>query len=383
MKRVKSILLFSTLSVVISCIKPFDPVIDGDAEAKYVVSGKITDLEGWQEVSVSTSSSVENPEYIPVEGCQLSIFDDKGDVFLLEEYEPGKYRTWIGQEYLRRGISYQLKVVTPAGEELVSGFDTMPAGPPLDSIYYYIEDHPTNDPEKDHRIMQFYVDLDAEGDFSRYYKWEVIETWEYHSPLAIEYYYDGTTHHVDPPDSSYYVCWSSGIKPEVYTLSTATLSSNIYHQFPLNYVDGESSRLSVLYSILVSQMAISEEAFSYWEKLRINSTQGGALYEKQPIAIQGNIMNTTNPEKEVLGFFYAASESSRRYFYKDVEGIELAYNDLCQIDVPERKGWLVYVPADYPVYYYFNELAQKRILSNECVECWLRGGTLTKPDFWP
>jgi len=37
----------------------------------------------------------------------------------------------------------------------------------------------------------------------------------------------------------------------------------------------------------------------------------------------------SSPEKDVLGYFYAASESSRRYFYHDIKGITLDFNDGC------------------------------------------------------
>jgi hypothetical protein len=171
--------------------------------------------------------------------------------------------------------------------------------------------------------------------------------------------------------------------PEVFTLATASFTSNNYPQVPLHIIDGRSSRLSVLYSILVRQLAISEKTYNYWEQLRENSAKEGGLYEKQPLAIEGNIQNASDPGKTVLGYFYAASESTRRYFYSDIPEIEFTFNDLCQEDPLGRMGWREYWPRDYPVYYYFNELNLLRILANECIECQLRGGTTDKPDFWP
>jgi len=140
MHQIKNIIYIFSMLLLFSCIKEFDPQIDSNVAIKYVVSGRIIGTEGWQVVDVSISSPIQAPEYIPVSDCQVTILDDKGNVFLLEENNPGQYRVWIGQEYLTPGTSYQVKVTVPTGEELVSGFDRMGKGHPIDSVYYIIED---------------------------------------------------------------------------------------------------------------------------------------------------------------------------------------------------------------------------------------------------
>ena len=382
MHQIRNITVLFILLLLYGCIKPYVPLIETNAKNKYVVSGRITDNEGWQEVDVSMSSPIESPEYLPVSKCQVKILDDKGNVFSLDEFAPGSYHAWIGQEYLVHGNSYKVKVTTPSGEELESGFDKMPAGPALDSVYYIIQDG-TISSGFIHKIMQFYVDLYAEGNYSQYYKWEITETWEYHAAHAIEYYYNGTFNKVDPPDSTNYVCWITVPVKNIFTLSTKNLASNIYKEFPLHYIDGSSSRLGILYSMMVRQQALSEKAYNYWEQLRINSNEQGGLYEKQPLAIKGNMVNVSNPNKSVLGYFYAASESSRRYFYKDIQGIVLGFNKNCTEEGLGRNGWAEFSPPDYPVYYYFPVTWILLILTPGCVDCRMAGGKTVKPDFWP
>jgi Domain of unknown function (DUF4249) len=383
MHQIKNILILFSILLLFGCIKPYDPQIDSNSANKYVVSGRITNTEGWQEVEVSVSSPIESPKYVPVSRCIVYIRDDKSNTFLLTEYKPGQYHVWMGKEYLTPGTSYKVMVVVPGREILVSGSDTMPTGPQLDSVYYLLKDVPTSDPAISQRIMQFYVDINAEGGFSQYYKYEVEETWEYHAPHPAEYYYDGTFHKIDPPDYSNKVCWYTGLVKNVFTISTKSLSHNTYKQYPLHIIDGHTSRLSILYSILVRQLAVSEGAYNYWEQLRINSNEQGGLYEKQPLAIKGNMLNSTHPEKEVLGYFYTASESTRRYFYKDVQGIDLDFFNQCTEEGLGRMGWKEFGPDDYPVYYYYPTTHSLLILSRECVDCRLLGGQTVKPDFWP
>ncbi len=384
MHRHRNILAVLGMAMLFSCIKPFDPVIDSNVENKYVVTGRVTNTEGWQVVEVSLSSPIESPEYIPVSSCQVKILDDKGNIFTMEEYVPGHYRVWMGQQNLAPGTSYQVKVTTTDGEELESGFDQMLEGPPIDSVYYHIEDIPTPNPNVFLTVMQFYVDLNAVGNYSHYYQWEVVETWEYEALHPVEYYYDGTFHEVKPPDYMNKVCWITQLVKNVYTVSTKNLSQNIYTMYPLQTVDGSSSsRLGIMYSTLVRQLALSEGAYKYWDELRINSNEQGGLYEKQPFAIKGNLVNINNPDKVVLGYFYAAFETTRRYFYHDIEGIVLNFNSECYESGLVPFFWRDVSPREYPVYYYYNETGALRILNRYCVDCRLQGGTTVKPDFWP
>jgi hypothetical protein len=87
-------------------------------------------------------------------------------------------------------------------------------------------------------------------------------------------------------------------------------------------------------------MAISETAYLYWDQLRINSNDQGGLYEKQPLAVKGNLEEVSGSGKAVLGFFHAASVSSIRLFLVN-PGLELTYPDYCN---------------EYSLEEYFNEL---------------------------
>jgi hypothetical protein len=371
------------LALLAACIKPYDPPVPSSAAAKYVVAGRVTDAEGWQVVEVSLSSPIGDPSFIAVTGCDVKIADDRGNIFNLEDNGNGQYRIWLGSEYLVPGTSYMVIVNTPEGDSIQSTYEKLTLGPPLDSVYYILEDIPTSNPEVNLRGMQFYVDLRAEGYESRYFMWDVVETWEFHTPKAVEYYYDGSFHKVDPPDSSNMICWSSGLVKNIFTISTKSLSQNIFIKYPLHFVDGHTSRLGILYTILVTQLTLSEAAFNYWEQLRVLVNEQGGLYEKQPLPVIGNLSNITHPEKEVLGYFFAASASSIRLYYKEVEGLELDFFDYCGEEILGQGGWKKFHYYDYPIYYYYNPIVGLRLIDAECVDCRLLGGTTIKPEFWP
>jgi hypothetical protein len=368
-----------------SCIMPYEPHIETRNINKYVISGQVTDNSEYQTVSISMASPVGDPQFIPVSGCYARITDDKKNQFVMQEAadEAGVYKVQIDRSYLLPGISFKIDIITPDGVSIVSDFDRMPRCPEVDSVYYLRKDIFTDIPGEIAKGIQFYVDLDGGDINSHYFRWEVIETWEYHATYPMEWYYDGSVHHIYPPDYSRMVCWSTKLVKNIYTLSTENLTENKYEMLPLHFVDNRTPRLQYCYSLLINQIALSEGAYSYWDQMRINSTGQGGLYEKQPLAITGNLHNTTDPDQKVLGYFSASSVKSKRIFISNVENLELDVPTFCTPFMP-KYGFKELSPSDYPTFLMGDKNGWWMVFLNmECVDCLTIGGTNIKPDFWP
>jgi hypothetical protein len=369
--------------VLSSCIKTYEPVIKSDDKSKYVVSGNLTDAGGQQTVNVSMTSAIDNPEFIPVVGCLVVISDDKGHDFVMTDGGDGNYSGDIDTAFLKPGNSFMVSVHTPDGMDIVSNYDLMPTCPDIDSLFYVRLDLATSDKEVFDKGIQFYVDLKGQETDSRFYRWEAIETYEYHATYPREWYYDGTVHHIWPPDYSRKVCWKTELVKNIYTLSTTQLSENKYLNYPLHFVNNLTTRLAYGYSLLLNQYAISEAAYTYWEQQRANGFENGGLYERQPMSIKGNLVNVTYPDHEVLGFFGASSVRSKRIFVNPFKDLELIYSDYCTPSALRYGLWEI-DPRDYPAFLMGNAYTYYLVVfNNECVDCLLLGGINVKPDFWP
>jgi hypothetical protein len=68
MRLIRNITPILVMLLMFACIKPYKPVIESNAANKLVVSGRVTDVEGWQEVDVSMSSPIGSPDHLPVSG---------------------------------------------------------------------------------------------------------------------------------------------------------------------------------------------------------------------------------------------------------------------------------------------------------------------------
>ncbi len=389
------LLYFSAILVLMlsSCVKRFEPEINKTDVEKYVVTGQVIMGDAVQVVNICTSSPITKPEIKPVTGCQVTILDAKGNSYIAKDVWGGNYEAVIPVIAMVPGNSFKVDIVTSGGVHITSDFDQIQDCPPVDSVYYVVQHLPTSSPIEFNDGIQFYVNLDAQNYACRYYKLEATETWEYHTQYPIEWFYTGYLHHVFPPDSSKMVCWRTSKVRDVFMVSTKDLAQNKYLRYPLHFVDNLSSpRLVYGYSLLIRQFALSDAAYEYWEKIRVNSQEQGGLYESQPLSVKGNLHNITNPGQDVLGFFGATTVRQKRIFVKNVPDLPLEFVFNC---VFGNLQWgLQGAPAYmYPIYLpprivFQGDSAIRTYdvisIDHECVDCTSTvGGKNVKPDFWP
>ena len=335
-----------------------------------------------QTIYISKASDIGNPHYNPVSGCDVKIIDGEDHIFQLDENEEGVYQGFINQEYLYIGSAFKTEIVTPEGELIISDFDTLQDCPEIDSVYYEIVKTNSSEPEfviTDEQV-QFYVDYDGTGTDSRYVKWEIEETWEYHAKYPMRWYYDGVLHEIDPPDYSKNVCWTTNYIRGLYLATTDNLSENKYKKFPIQAINNTSQRLAYGYHMVVKQFAISKEAYEYYNNLKKNVLSDRGLYYSQPVPNRGNLTNMTNPDQTVLGFFYTGGVQTKTMFIYPLDDFELDVVYYCSA-VPLGKAGFRKIPwRDYPAWIWVPGLLW---ISEDCVDCTCSGGTQDKPDFWP
>lgn len=369
-----------------SCFKAYEPEIEGSDFNKLVVSGQVTDIIGYQVITITKSSSINEQVEIPVTGCNVIVFDDKGNQFAMADSAgDGKYRGHIDARYFTSGSSFKVEIIAPDGDKIVSDFDQFSISPEIDSVYYVRKDLPTSDPDVFTEGIQFYVDMEGNSSDSRFYRYEAFETWEHHAVYPIEWLYNGSkVIQLFPPDYSKYVCWTTLLVRNIFTLSTDKLAENKYKQLPLHFVDNTTARLLYGYSLLVKQHAISETAHKYWSQLSTNSTEDGGLYNTQPLSVKGNLHNVTHPDEVVLGYFGISSVKSKRIFIENVENLEMNYQVPCTFIPLGKWGFASFVHLPKPLYLVGNSQGwEPFIMTAECVDCTSMFGKIEKPEFWP
>ncbi len=405
------IIIVSLTLFALSCISPFEPNYKGE-DNLLVVDGSLIKGVETQVIKISRSSSIVHPKYQnvkyqPEKNCQVKIMDDSGNEFFFKEELPGEYVASINDEFLNYGTQYKLIFSIPGGGNYESGYQKLLKTAPIDSFYSIKENH--YDPlmnQENIEGLQFYVDLDAPDDASKYYKWQIEETWENHASHKIDGIWDGSTiRFYNPPSDTLYYCWETKTVDGIYTASTTNLSQNVIKKIPLHFKLSSSKTLIFKYCATVKQFALNKEAYDYWHTKEIELTESGQIYTKQPYQLISNISNTDNAYEKVLGFFWVSSCTLKRIFVENpfnngsgpdnncdrattcdlyyTENYE-AYLDFLYDEITFMK-WGRDFPNTPPLFFYI-EHVYKLICFNfskdECVDCRERGGTIQKPDFW-
>jgi hypothetical protein len=381
MKKKSTCFILFIFLILQSCIEEYQPKLKNFAKDKYVISGEITDIEGFFTIYVSKSSSVYNPQKQPVSNCDIKVTDNKGTIFNFTESISGEYIAFIEQQYLNIGSSFKVDIVTPEGDLISSEYDSLLACPPIDSFYYEINEKATSDPDYNIPFVQFYIDYNGSNTDTKHIKIDIEGTYEYHSEYPLKWYWDRGVHELTEADYSKQICWRTVKEPDIYILSTENLNENIYTKFPIHTIPNTSEKLIYGYSLLIKQKSISEDAFLYYEKVKANIVKEESLYGTQPQQIEGNLYNVTNPDKKILGYFNVNGINTKRIFIESIPNFEIIYNPPCYpIPLEEGPGFL---GSTYTILWYYDDNPLAYTLTTSCVDCTSLGGSIEKPNFWP
>ncbi len=380
-------LVLLSLLLLAGCIERYYPEEEDLRAGTLVISAHLNDIPGIQKIQISRSVALNRTVFKPVSGCYVEVMREDGEACEFLEATAGLYDSELDQTFLQAGSSYRLAVITPEGHSYESSFETLHASPPISSVYYKKEDHPTADPQEEEEGVRFYMDFEIEKEQARYLRWEVVETYELHNPNYPTRVYGLDRRMRDLPDSSKSLtCWITRQIPLIYTLDLLQVEGSVYREFPLHFVTGTTQRLHHRYSLLVRQLSLSQEAFFYWNELAKNLQSKGGLFDTQPSLTPSNICNVDDAEEQVIGFFSISGASEKRIFVQAVPDLEL-YQDpyYCAPGVYPMFLWR-YPREKLPLY--LAEAALYGIVESgevrdECVDCSLiKGASATKPEFW-
>lgn len=382
MKLIKYILsLILAASLLDSCVTPFEPVGHEGAENILVIEGDIN-ANGVTEVYLSRSQKLKDANKRSfLSGAIVWIESEKGAKYFANQTVTGKevsYRT--PSLNLDRTLKYKLCVSLQGGHLYESQLVPVLTSPPIKSIGF----------ERDtvKKSVTFNVSTEDPLNSTKYYKWTYTEDWEFSSHIYTTYIYNPATFSIDELnyDKNIYYCWNKGSSTSILIASTTHLSSDKVEKMPLVSMGSTDDRISILYSIEVTQRAITQEAYQYWDNLKKNSDKVGGLFSPQPSEMMGNIKCISDPTQVVLGYISAGVTVSKRFFASHSEMKTYSYYHNCAIVEPETQSpptaWSSLYQEGYMVADY--DLGQRKTkwAIAYCVDCRFRG-TKNKPSFWP
>jgi hypothetical protein len=355
------------------CVEKFTPETT-EKKNLIIVEGLVTDQFESYKIKLSRSRPLGLKYKVdPVTGALVTVSDDLGNHYSFHENDRGIY--FSDSSFFRgeTGRKYSLHIRASDTLGFYSYYESVPVEmkpvPPIDSIYY--EKITVRESELlSNKIDNCQIYLNAHDDSGncKYFRWDFTETWEFHL-------------HYEFPN---FACWLTSRSGNIMIKSTNGLASDYINRYPLYYIPETSDRLEVKYSLLANQYSLSQDEYTYWEKLRSFADQVGGLYDMVPANVPGNISCVTHPEEQVLGYFSVSAKASKRIFIKDHFAGQVNLYSACAQEKISNPGviqglgsWIwILERNDFAVPPYVVITSDQR-----CIDCTLRG-TNIKPVFW-
>lgn len=371
------------------CVEPYAPDVISAPTSYLVVDGFING-NGITRITLSRTANLSATTPPPVEkGAKLFVVDDSGLSYALTEKNSGFYQS--DSLRLNAARKYQLRITTASNTTYESDLVPLKVTPPIDKLDWKLDGE------------QVRVSLSTQDPTqqSRYYRWGVIETWEFNAAFKSQLEYDTQKKIIVARVTPIYTCWRTERPSNIKQGSSAQLSQDALTDISILSINNRAERLKVRYSVLVSQYAETAAEFAYLELLRKNTEATGTVNDPLPTQLTGNIHRTDVASETVLGFIGAHTVQYKRLF---INRQELNLPTAWQFDTPytncTQSQELAPDPGDkipvvipytkvfngidtVPIDYLVIDGAQKGYIgsSRACADCRTRGSNV-QPSFW-
>jgi hypothetical protein len=366
--------------VVVDCVEPYDPPASASNPNFLVVDAFVDVNNGSASVKLTRTVPLASNELPAFENNAIvSLEDESGSIYQLNNTTSGTYN--VSSLNLDLTKKYRLNVRTTSNKEYQSDFVEIKVSPEIDSISYFTDEYDQ---------LNINVNThDATGG-SRFYRWHVVETWEYQSNYPSGYILRDGIVYERPPAQGIHTCWRTDATTQIMIGTTQHLEQDIVVNYNLMKIPGGAFKIARKYSLLVQQTVLTPDAYEYWKNLKTTTEGLGGLFDPMPSQVVGNIRCISDPTEEVIGFFSGAYVSEKRIFITPddlpedfpeyrapiclLDTIDIA--DLPKVTDPDALIFPIY-PLGFPVVIGYATSDKK------CIDCRaLAGGVTTRPSFW-
>lgn len=314
----------------------------------------------------------------PETGARMQVEGSDNSVWPLPEVGKGVYRDSFA---LNPQLQYRVRIQTSGGETYLSDFVPFRSTPPIDSVNFLVKQDD----------IDIYVNSHDPANNTRYYQFNWDQVYEYHSGAYSVFEYDRKHDTVvQRPDSDQiWRCWLPSSSSSILLTSTTRLAQDVVSLYPVKSIPIGDVQLSVLYTILVRQYALTQDGYNFLSLMQKNTESLGTIFDAQPSQITGNIHSLARPTEQVIGYISAGTvQQLRLWIYpQQVPGYYYYFCNTPDTLLPANSDLLKNFGSLYtPIYAKSNGPVPTGYYSNwtDCIDCRLvGGGTNKKPDFWP
>ena len=320
-----------------SCIETFHP--DVDLDSSYIVVSGFISNEDAIKVIVERSINPETGISSKIVGATVKLLGNNGTEEFLFERNDGIYQ---GETIGLPNVSYSLEIILPNARVIKSDWQLLKSGAVVGELSLEQTTRLEFIDGFENKIngLDLNLYLNEPNKVSKYYRWTLQGTYEFHSPLSAD------------------ICYVRDFFTGNFILGESISNNSDIISKNLAFLESNGKKFAIGYSMEVKQYALNSDAYNYWKKIDDQQNNVGSVFDSPPSQILGNLEYLNNDELQVLGFFEASYVSSSRIFINPSDFViePTLETSPCSFDNPP--GW--------------------------CSDCTtLVGSTRNKPGFWP
>ena len=382
-------LLLTILTAFISCIEEYkiSDEVSTDYQSELVIQGRILSGESSTfYISRTLPFGSENGMDYKIENAEITIIGKNGFKSEPATYDRQKEQYTIDTMNLPANTQYAVNILL---EDTVyqSDFQELQTSPEIDAITY----------KENNDGISIHVSTHDKEDGSRAFMWTYEEDWEFHSDIDFvhssgKFLYNNDIYPIVGMENPYLYCWGHQKSGNIHIYSTENLKENAVKEHELLQIPINDIRIYYIYSILVNQWVLNNEAYNYYKTLKLYSENMGGLFSPIPTEIDGNIKCISNPSVKVKGYVIAATIVEKRIFIyeNDFQNINSEYSNCMKFTPANYSNWTsswmeIMRAGNAVIYTTHGDLDESSILYyKECFDCrTVKESTKKRPDFWP
>lgn len=319
------------------CIELYEFEVKNDQPA-LVIEGQISNVSyneskqypadgRYFTVKLRLTNDVTNVRDEMVTGAYVSLISSEGDRWDYAEKGEiaGEYILCNDEFSATNDMRYKLEVLLSDGDSYESNWEQLPENVPGEMGDIKFEE---TELEKlvfraGEKVIRSFKGIDVTVDLPAtksgstiYYRWDFTPTWIYEAALISSLRND-------------YKCWiQDPYYLSQYVLQKDNAGSYAKKLFFLETIS--NSRIYGRFSVLITQIAASEEYFNYYKEMQDQGNRGG-LFDAPPYNLKTNL-NSGDPNKEVFGYFGVVDEQAKRWYFNRTDAsylVKNAWKDEC------------------------------------------------------
>ncbi|MDN3205438.1 DUF4249 domain-containing protein [Algoriphagus sediminis] len=372
------------LLLILACREPFEPDIEPSDQNVLVVEGYL-DSDGSPSIlKLSFTSELDGPiqDNSGLLGASIFLESSSGNQFPLTEIGQGEYLhetdipevdTYRLRIFLRNGNSYTSEELRP-----IITPDIIDAG--------FV---------KNETGVEIFITTQGDENADNFL-WTYEEAWAFRPAISSPFKYDPDVQDVviRGDEERNDICYKVSPNSDLLLETSSRFEDQFVFRQSISQIEQGDEKLSVRYSILISQKALSEEDSEFWEILKKNTDDLGSIFSPLPSLIGGNISFDQDPSAPVIGQVSLGKVRQKRLFIDNREVIPWGLEE-----IPEYVGCFISQDTvfieSYPTKLQSGIILPVRPIIPEggfnpigyltapvnCVDCTRRGSNVP-PEFW-